>query len=488
MMASIMLATIVYSLDSTIAAVALPHMQGTFATTQEQAAWILTSYIVASAIATPLAGFLADRVGRRKLFMVSVTGFVVSSMACGLSVNLEEMIVFRILQGAFGAPLIPLSQASILDAYTPTTYGRGMAMFGVGVMLGPIIGPTLGGWLTEYLSWRWVFFINLPVGALALTGIWLSVRDGNAEDRGRRFDLAGFLYLSVAMGALQLMLDRGNSLSWFESTEIQIEALLVLICSYLFVVQILTRDKAFVDPQIFRDRNFSLSLILGFVVGLNLMATMAILPPFIQGLLGYPVLTAGELMAPRGFGTMISMAVVGRLVGRFDPRYLIVFGLSCVAFAIWQMSLFDHHVTPAMLAQTGFLQGFGLGFTFVPMSTLAFSTLSVRYRADASAFYSLSRNIGSSVGVSILMGALAVYTKQERAQLVEHITPFNPALNGPDLALPGERGTLMGLEILNQLVQREAMLLGFLQDFRLMMVMTLVAIPMVLVLRPGRMQ
>ncbi|MGA0839552.1 MAG: DHA2 family efflux MFS transporter permease subunit, partial [Pseudomonadales bacterium] len=344
MMASIMLATIVYSLDSTIAAVALPHMQGTFATTQEQAAWILTSYIVASAIATPLAGFLADRVGRRKLFMVSVTGFVVSSMACGLSVNLEEMIVFRILQGAFGAPLIPLSQASILDAYTPTTYGRGMAMFGVGVMLGPIIGPTLGGWLTEYLSWRWVFFINLPVGALALTGIWLSVRDGNAEDRGRRFDLAGFLYLSVAMGALQLMLDRGNSLSWFESTEIQIEALLVLICSYLFVVQILTRDKAFVDPQIFRDRNFSLSLILGFVVGLNLMATMAILPPFIQGLLGYPVLTAGELMAPRGFGTMISMAVVGRLVGRFDPRYLIVFGLSCVAFAIWQMSLFDHHV------------------------------------------------------------------------------------------------------------------------------------------------
>ena len=320
MMASIMLATIVYSLDSTIAAAALPHMQGTFATTQEQAAWILTSYIVASAISTPLAGYLADRIGRRRLFLFSVSGFVLTSMACGLAVNLEEMVAFRILQGAFGAPLIPLAQASILDAYSPSTYGRGMAIFGVGVMLGPIIGPTLGGWLTEYLSWRWVFFINLPVGALALTGIWLSIADGAGEDRGRRFDLAGFLYLSIAMGALQLMLDRGNSLSWFQSTEIQVEAFLVILCSYLFVVQLLTRERAFVNPEIFRDRNFSLSLVLGFVIGLNLMATMAILPPFMQSLLGYPVLTAGELMAPRGLGTMIAMAVVGRLVGRFDPR------------------------------------------------------------------------------------------------------------------------------------------------------------------------
>jgi DHA2 family multidrug resistance protein len=405
-------------------------------------------------------------------------------MACGLAVNLEEMVAFRILQGAFGAPLIPLAQASILDAYSPSTYGRGMAIFGVGVMLGPIIGPTLGGWLTEYLSWRWVFFINLPVGALALTGIWLSIADGAGEDRGRRFDLAGFLYLSIAMGVLQLMLDRGNSLSWFQSTEIQVEAFLVILCSYLFVVQLLTRERAFVNPEIFRDRNFSLSLVLGFVIGLNLMATMAILPPFMQGLLGYPVLTAGELMAPRGLGTMIAMAVVGRLVGRFDPRYLIVFGLLSVSLALWQMTLFDHNVTPWMIMQTGLLQGFGLGFTFVPMSTMAFATLPMRQRSDGSAFYSLARNIGSSVGVSILMGALAVYTKESRALLAEQITIDNPVFGSPDLLLPGERGTLAGLEVLSQLVQREAMLLGYLQDFRLMVAMTLIAIPLVLVLRP----
>lgn len=484
MMASIMLATIVYSLDSTIAAVALPHMQGTFAMTQEQAGWILTSYIVASAISTPLAGFLADRIGRRRLFLCSVSGFVITSMACGLAVNLEEMVAFRILQGAFGAPLIPLAQASILDAYSPSTYGRGMAIFGVGVMLGPIIGPTLGGWLTEYLSWRWVFFINLPVGALALAGIWISITDGSGEDRGRRFDLAGFLYLSVAMGALQLMLDRGNSLSWFQSTEIQVEAFLVVLCSYLFVVQLLTRERPFVNPEIFRDRNFALSLVLGFVIGLNLMATMAILPPFMQGLLGYPVLTAGELMAPRGVGTMIAMAVVGRLVGSFDPRHLIVFGLSCVAVALWQMTLFDHNVTPWMIMQSGLLQGFGLGFTFVPMSTMAFATLPMRQRSDGSAFYSLARNIGSSVGVSILMGALAVYTKESRALLVEQVNIGNPVLGSPDLLLPGERGTLAGLEVLSQLVQREALMLGYLQDFRLMVAMTLLAIPLVLVLRP----
>jgi DHA2 family multidrug resistance protein len=486
MMVSIMLATVVYSLDSTIAAVALPHMQGSFSTTQEQVAWVLTSYIVSSAIMTPMAGYLADRLGRRRLFMLAVAGFVLASMACGLAQNIEEMVAFRILQGAFGAPLVPLSQAAILDAYTPATYGRGMAIFGVGVMLGPIIGPTLGGWLTEYFSWRWVFFINLPIGLIALAGLHLTVHDHPGENRARRFDLAGFLYLGIAIGAVQLLLDRGNSLAWFESTEIQIEALVAALCLYLFVVQVMTRDQPFVDPHIFRDKNFSMSLALGFVIGLNLMATMAILPPFMQSLLGYPVLTAGMIMAPRGLGTMISMALVGRLVTRFDPRLLIVVGLCCVAVALWQMSLFDHNVTPGMIAWTGLLQGFGLGFTFVPMSTMAFATLPPRYRADASAFYSLSRNIGSSVGVSVLMGALAVYIRENRAHLVTHINPFNPLLANPDFVIPGGIGSPEGMAIVDHLVQREALMLGYLQDFRLMTLMTCLAIPLVLVLRPVR--
>ncbi len=486
MMSSIMLATVLYTLDSTIAAVALPHMQGSFSATQEQVAWVLTSYIVSSAIMTPMAGYLSDRMGRKWLFLLSVAGFILTSVACGLAGNLEEMVLFRLLQGAFGAPLIPLSQAAVLDAYTPTTYGRGMALFGVGVMLGPIIGPSLGGWLTEFFNWRWVFFINLPLGLVALIGIYISVHDNPAEDRERPFDFAGFAFLGLAIGALQLMLDRGNSLSWFQSTEIQVEALVTVVCFYMFIVQILTRDRPFIDPHIFRDRNFSMSLLLSFVIGFNMMATMAMLPPLMQNLLGYPVLTTGWLLAPRGVGTMISMALVGRLVGRFDPRLMIVFGLCCMAGSLWQMSLFDLNTTPALLIHTGLLQGFGMGFMFVPMSTMAFSTLEPRFRADGSGLYSLGRNIGSSVGISILMGALAVYARQNREQLVTHINPFNPLLGeleGPGIADPNN---LQGLEMLNQMVQQQAVMLGYLDDFRLMMLVTLIAMPLVFTLRPPR--
>jgi DHA2 family multidrug resistance protein len=359
-----------------------------------------------------------------------------------------------------------------------------MALFGVGVMLGPIIGPTLGGWLTEVFDWRWVFFINLPLGLLALLGIHLSVRDNPAEDRGRPFDFAGFAFLGISIGALQLMLDRGNSLSWFQSTEIQIEALVAAVCFYMFIVQIFTRDRPFIDPGIFRDRNFSMSLLLSFVIGFNLMATMAMLPPFMQNQLGYPVLITGWLLAPRGVGTMISMALVGRLVGRIDPRLLIVFGLVCMAGSLWQMSLFDHNTTPSLLVQTGVLQGFGMGFMFVPMSSMAFSTLEPRYRADGSGLYSLGRNIGSSVGISILMGALAVYARQNREQLVIHINPFNPLLKELEGTGIADPGNLQGLEVLNQMVQQEAVMLGYLDDFRLMMLVTLIAIPLVLTLRP----
>lgn len=484
MMFSIMLATVVYTLDSTIAAVALPHMQGTFSATQDQVAWVLTSYIVASAIMTPLAGFLSDRFGRRRMFLWSVTGFVLASMLCGIAVNLDEMVLFRVLQGMFGAALIPLSQAVVLDAYPPSEYGRGMALFGVGVMLGPIIGPTLGGWLTEFFSWRWVFFINLPVGVVALMGIYASVHDHGTENRSRSFDMAGFAYLAVAIGALQLMLDRGNSLSWFESTEIQIEALVAALGLYMFIVQLLTREHPFIDPHIFKDWNFSVSLLLSFVLGVNLMATMAILPPFMQNLLGYPVMTAGWVLAPRGVGTMISMGLVGRLVGRVDARVLLVVGLLCTALSSWWMAHFDRNVTVNLLTGAGLLQGFGMGMTFVPLSSVAFATLHPRYRSDSAALYSLGRNVGSSVGVSILMGLLAVYVRDNRSHLVNHVNVFNPLLRDGYMPTQFDVSSLQGLEMVNQLVQHEAVMLGYLDDFRMMTLISLLAIPLVFMLRP----
>ncbi len=483
-MPSVVLATVIYTLDSTIAAVALPNMQGTFSATQEQVAWVLTSYIVVSAIMTPLAGFLADRYGRKQIFLIAIAGFTVTSMLCGLAMNLEEIVIFRMLQGAFGAAFIPLAQATVLDSFPPHKYGSAMALFGVGVMLGPILGPTIGAWLTEYYSWRYVFFINLPVGILAFIGIQISVKGQLLANRERPFDLAGFAYLAIAIGAFQLMLDRGNSLSWFESTEIVIEALLAATCMYLFLVQIFTSERPFINPAIFRDRNFSGCTVLGFAIGFNLMATMALLPPMLQNLLGYPVMDTGWLLAPRGAGTMVSMMMVGRLVSRFDARLLILIGLVISAWSLWEMSLFDHNVTAELITWTGVLQGFGMGFMFVPLSTLAFATLAPEFRNEASGIYSLARNVGSSVGVSVLMGMLAVYYRSNRERLVTHIVPFNHNLTLPGIEDFANPASVQGLAILDKIVSQEALMLGYLDDFRAMMVIIIVSIPLLLLLKP----
>ncbi len=485
MMASIMLGTILQALDSTIAAVALPHMQGSFSATQEQVAWVLTSYVVASAIMTPMAGFLIDRIGRRALYFTAIGGFTLSSVLCGMATSLEEMVLFRILQGAFGAPLIPLAQSTMLDAYPPEKAGQAMAMFGMGVMFGPIIGPTLGAWLTEFYDWRWVFLINVPLGILALIGVGMSVGEPERNTE-RPFDLTGFALLSLAVGCFQLMLDRGNSNSWFQSTEIVIECVVALTCLYMFVVHILTRDHPFIDPGIFRDRNFSGAMVLSFVVSANMLSTMALLPPFLQNLLGYPVLTTGIVLAPRGIGTMIGMALMGRIMGRVDTRLILLAGLMITAGAIWEMSTFDRNVRLDALIITGVVQGFGLGFLFVPMSAIAFSTLAARLRAEASGIYNVTRNVGSSIGVSVMSGMLAVYVRENRSWLVDSVNLLNPAFQDPSITRIADITTAHGLAMVEVMVQQEAVMLGYVHDFRLMALATLAAIPTLLLLRDAR--
>ncbi len=484
--ATIMLATILQALDSTIAAVALPDMQGTFSATQDQVAWVLTSYIVASAIMTPMAGYLGDRIGRKNLYLISVAGFVITSMMCGLATSIEQMVLFRFLQGCFGAPLVPLAQATMLDIFPPSQTGSAMAMFGMGVMLGPILGPSLGAYLTEYYNWRWVFFINVPLGAIALFGIQAAIRDPVTRERDRPFDLSGFALLSISIGAMQLMLDRGNSQLWFQSSEIVIEGLVALICFYMFIVHVLTKDRPLIEPKMFKDRNFSAGMIFMFVAGANMLATMALMPPFLQRLLGYPVLTTGYVLAPRGLGTMVSMFIVGRLVNAVDARLLLLTGLSISAFSLWQMSLFNADVSMSMLIWTGILQGVGLGFLFTPVSVLAFSTLPPQYRTEGSGIFALSRNLGSSIGVSILTGMLARYVQLNRAWLVEHITPFSDAMQDPSVANYMNPDTPGGLSLLDGTVVREAMLLGYADDFRAMVFISLIAIPLLLLLKPQR--
>ena len=485
---SIMLATIMQVLDTTIANVALPHIQGSLNTTQEQVAWVLTSYIVAAAIMTAPVGFMAARVGRKQLLLLSVVGFSFFSALCGASTGLPEMIVFRVLQGVCGAALVPLSQAVLLDINTREEHGKAMAMWGMGIMLGPILGPTLGGWITEYYSWRWVFYINVPVGIAAFMGIWLFMPESDKR-RDRKFDLFGFVLLGLAIGALQLMLDRGQNQDWFSSAEVIAEAVFAALMFYLFVVHILTaKSHPFIEPAMFKDRNYTVSITLMFVVGLVLLASMALSPPFLQNLKGYPVLLTGYVLAPRGFGVMIAMAVVGKvLTGRVDARWMILFGLALTSYSLHMMSRFNLDVPESLLIWTGVIQGFGLGFVFVPLSTVAYSTLEPHYRDDATAIFSLSRNIGSSIGISLVMALLVNNIQVSHADLVSTLPNFGDkerVITGA-ISKIGHMGTDEGLALLNQMVTVQAAAIAYINDFLLMMYIVMISIPLVLLLGAG---
>ena len=482
---SIMMATIMQALDTTIANVALPHMQGSLNATQEQASWVLTSYIVACAIMTAPTGILAARIGRKRLFLICVAGFTFTSLLCGVAQNLPEMVLFRLLQGVFGAGLVPLSQAVLLDTYPKEKHGQAMSMWGMGVMLGPILGPSLGGWLTEYYNWRWVFYINLPIGIATFVGILLFMPE-TEKTPSRRFDGFGFALLALSIGALQLLLDRGQGKDWFASTEIMVECALAGLAFYLFVVHILTAQKPFLEPAMFRDRNFAASLVFIFVVGIIMLSSMALLPPFLQKLMGFPVMTTGLVLAPRGLGTMLAMAVAGRLTRHVDPRLLMLTGLLLTAYSLWQMSQFTTDVSTAIIVQNGLIQGFGLGFVFVPLSALAYSTLAPHYRNDAAAVFSLIRNIGSSVGISIVTTLLARNIQINHAELGSYLVNYGARGNLLDLAtdqLSAGGETRDALLMLDSMVNSQAATIAYLNDFRLMMMVVLLATPMLLFLR-----
>jgi DHA2 family multidrug resistance protein len=480
---SIMLATIMQALDTTIANVALPHMQGSLQASQDQITWVLTSYIVASAIALPLTGWLCARWGRRMVFIVSVIGFTIASALCGLSTSLGGIVAARLLQGVFGAALVPLSQAVLLDINPPQKVGQAMAIWGAGIMVGPILGPMLGGWLTENFDWRWVFFINLPVGAFALYGIWRFLPEN--KPNSAPLDKFGFATLSLAIGLLQMFLDRGELLDWFDSREIQLEAAGALVAFAFFAVHTWTvQGASFFNRDLLKDRNFVTGMLFGFIVGAILFGTMALLPTFLQSLLDYPVVFTGMVTAPRGIGTMIAMMVVGRIVQRVDVRLIMTAGFGLTAFALWQMTHVTLEMDSSLIIWSGFIQGLGIGFTFVPLSTAAFATLAPRLRNEGTPVFSLLRNIGSSVGISIAQALLTRGAAQAHAQLATTLTPGSPGLQQlPSLIDPT---TPSGLGMINALVNQQSALIAYISDFRFMMVVTVVAIPLLLLIRPPR--
>jgi len=482
---SVMLATIMQAVDTTIANVALPHMQGALGGTQDQIAWVLTSYIVAAAICMPLTGLLTARLGRKRVFMTAVAGFTTASMLCGAAQSLPQIVLFRLLQGMFGACLVPLSQAVMLDSYPPHRRAAAMALWGMGVMVGPIVGPMLGGWLTEHYNWRWVFYINLPVGLLAWFGMAAYMQE-TPIDRTRRFDLFGFTLLSLALGSLQMMLDRGHSLGWFDSPEVRTEALLAGLAGYLFLVHMLTHAQPFIEPGLFRDRNFATGLVMIFIIGVMLLATMALLPPFLQSLMGYPVVDVGLLLAPRGVGTMFAMMLAGKLAARVDARLLIATGLLLAGASLWQMTHFTTDIGERAIVTSGVLQGLGLGLIFAPLSTISFATLAPRYRNEGTAMYSLVRSLGSSIGISLVITYLAQQTQANHAALASYIDPLRlPMLQATEMGAVS-LSTTQGLMAIDGEVTRQAATLAYLQDFRLMMWITLSALPLILLLRPVR--
>ncbi|GAB1264686.1 DHA2 family efflux MFS transporter permease subunit [Aurantivibrio infirmus] len=484
---SVMLATIMQAIDTTIANVALPQMQGSMGVFQDQISWVLTSYILASAIFIPLTGFLSGRFGRRRVFITAVIGFTLTSMLCGAAQDIYQIVIFRFIQGVFGAPLIPLSQSIMLDIYPKEKHGSAMAAWGMGVMLGPIIGPTLGGWLTEYFTWRAVFYINLPIGLLTWLGLTMFVKE-TAVDKKKHFDGMGFFYLAIAIGALQMMLDRGNSLNWFDSGEIVIEGLMSLLFFYLFLSHTFLTDQPFIDPRMFADKNFVVGIGFMFVVGVILMTVMTLLPPFMEGLMGYPILDVGILLAPRGLGTMISMMIMGRVISKTDPRIYIFIGLAAIMVSLWQMSRFTHEVDSTAIFTTGFLQGLGLGCIFVPLSTLTFSTLEAKFRNEATSLYNLIRNLGSSIGVSVVITLLSRNTQSNHAVFVEDLNFSNIGLRQAVEAGSVDLSTVQGLAALNGGVSQQAFLLAYLQDFRFIMWLCVFVFPFLLLLRPPKAQ
>jgi MFS transporter, DHA2 family, multidrug resistance protein len=478
----VILATLMQALDTTIANVALPYIQGSVSANQEEIEWVLTSYIVAAAIMTPPTGFLAGRFGLKRLFIVSVAGFTFASMLCGAAQSLTQIVLFRLLQGAFGAALVPLSQSVLFNIYPKERQGFAMALFGMGVMVGPVIGPVLGGWLTEDYTWRYVFYINVPIGIIGVIGLMVFLPEAPLSPRGK-LDWFGFGTLSISIGTLQIVLDRGELKDWFSSGEIIIETVVAVSAFYLFLVHTFTADRPFVRPELFRDRNFTAGVIFIAIVGLTYYGSLALQPLYLEDLMYYPVITAGLVMGPRGIGTMAVMLLVGRLVGRVDTKLLLGTGLAITAFSFYEMTGWTPAISEAEVIWVGVIQGMGLGFLFVPLSATTLATLPPEDRTEGAGFYNLSRTVGSSVGISIVNALLTRNTQVNHADIASYVTAINPGFQNPTVAQYWSAFTAAGRAALDEVVTEQATVIAYIDDYKLLMIATLAVMPLLVVFK-----
>jgi DHA2 family multidrug resistance protein len=480
-----MAGSVMQTLDSTIANVALPFMQGSLSASLDQINWVLTSYIVAAAIMTAPVGWMAARYGRKRLFVTCTGTFTIASIMCGLSQDLTQLVIFRLMQGAAGAALIPLSQSVVIDLYPAHERPKAQAIFGMGIMMGPIMGPTLGAFLTDAYSWHWVFLVNVPFGLIATFGL-LTFMEESPPNTSLKFDWFGFAALALGIGALQLALDRGEHVGWFDSNEIILYAILSAVGAYYFAAHSLTTREPFIRFDLFKDRNFASACIFHAVTSGVLMSTMALVSPFLQNVGGHPVLSAGMILSSRGVGTFCSMTLVRYSMGYVEARTTLLIGLGLTAYTLYLMSDFTNDTAAGTIFFVGALQGFAFGIVFVSVNTVAFLTLPDNMRTYGASFQTLVRNVAGSFGISVMIAQLTDGARRTRAELGDFVNPFNDALKMPDVASTLNTATDSGRMLIDQMLNMQALIIAYANDFRMLTLLALCALPVAFIIGPTK--
>ena len=476
--------TFLYAMTVTIANVALPQMRGALGASPDQIAWVVTANLVGTAITTPLAGWLTSRFGRRPLCIACVIGFGAASLGCGMADSLTELVLFRLLQGGFGAPLVPVSQSIVLDTYAKRHHGAVIAIYGMGSVLGPIVGPVAGGWLAEAYDWRWVFYMIVPFTLLALVGTLAFIHD-REPGKKVRLDWLGFLLLSVSLASAQLMLDRGERADWFDSAEIVAWATLAALALYAFFAHSATTERPFLDPRLLGDRNFSVGITLIFVFGMLNFTPMTMLPPMLQGVSGYPDSVIGFVLGARGLGTLVGFFLM-IYASRLDPRAMITLGFLLQAYAGWDLAHLAMNPGIADVFWPMAVQGFGVGVLWVPITVVTFSTLDPARVSEASGVYHMVRNIGSSIHISLSTSLAVRMTRTSYAELAERVTPYSEPLSMPWVTGAWNLQDARGLAALSQEISRQASMIGYLDAFVFFVVTSLAVLPLVFLLRLKR--
>lgn len=494
--AIISLPTFMEVLDTSVANVSLGHIAGGLSVTTDQATWVLTSYLVANAVIIPISGWLSNAMGRKRYFMLSILLFTLSSLLCGIAPNLTMLVIARILQGIAGGGLAPVEQSILADTFPPHQRGMAVAAFAVVIVVGPVLGPTIGGWITEVSSWHWIFLVNVPVGviAFALTQAFVDEPRAVKEDRlkllrgGLRVDYVGVLLVFLGLGALELTLDRGEREDWFASSTITASAIIAGVSLIALMIWEFRRDDPVVDVRLMVQRNFGVTLLAMFTTGMILFGTTQLLPQMLQQVFGYSALNAGLALTSAGVATLLMVPIVGRLTSIVDVRLLIFIGLAVQALAMWNMTHLTADVSFGDVAMARLYQAAALPFLFVPINTAAYVGLPREKTAQASSLLNVARNLGGSVGISMSQTLLSSFQQIHQSYAVETLNPGNPAYNdwlrqAQQLA-PGDAMAPLG--VLYQQVQRQVAMLAFLDVFRTLMVVIAIVAPIVFFMRRVR--